>query len=90
MTSNKTIYSTNSLKEEPTFASKFESKFKELLTEAANLEGQVKSYRQVIMSLLSTLRDCQDEKAHRSYTLTIRHLKDSYSSYYNFLKNWVE
>jgi hypothetical protein len=81
---------TNNKKEEPTFASKFESKFVDLLIESSSLESKVKTYQQIIMSLLSTLRDCEDKKAHRSYLLTIRHLKDSSGDYYDFLDRWVE
>lgn len=75
-------------KEKPTFAENLKSKLLEVLAEAASLEKKVEIYQQLIMSLLSTLRSCEDAKAHRSYLLTVRHLKTK--SEYNFLENWVE
>jgi hypothetical protein len=75
-------------KEEPSFAEKVKSKLLEVLAEAANLEKKVDIYQQLIMILLSTLRSCEDEKAHRSYLLTVKRLKTK--SDYNFLKGWVD
>lgn len=79
---------TNFEKEKPTFAENLKSKLLEVLAEAANLEKKIEIYQQLIMSLLSTLRSCEDEKAHRSYLLTVRHLKDKPE--YDFLERWVE
>lgn len=77
-------------KEKPVFTLNIENKIAEILIEANSLEISLKTYQQLIMSLLSLLRDCKDETAHRSYTLILRQLKSGSSKNYDFLRNWVE